>query len=159
MPVPASAMLTVDTTKTTSSTSTKSSAARKGPRIRTIPSVIQLAASQWKTMNGHQRSFYAALSAQIATQLEPSILPHKSAYSTFVQLASANCAAGQIQPASAMPYAPAPLLPAAQVVASFAGGLLTLTLVPSAPYAYPIAIKAARSILTANDIYKSTTFK
>ena len=46
-----------------------------------------------------------------------------------------------------------------QVVASFVGGHFTLTLVPGAPYPHPIAIKAARPILAADNIYKSTAFK
>lgn len=150
---------TVDTTKTTTSSSSKGNAAGKGPRVRAEQPVFSIAAAQWAAMNGDERNSYAALTGLMASGLEPATPSKKNAYTTFIALSAANIATGQPLLPTALPYAPAPPLPAMQVSASFVGGKLTLILTASAGYDYPIAVKAAKPILAANNIYKSTAFK
>ena len=150
---------TVDTTKTTTSTASKTVAANKGPRVRAVQPVLSMAAAQWAVMNGQQRNSYAELTKLVTTDLEPTVPTKKSAYTTFVAMSAANIATGQALQPSAPPYAPALPLPNIQVSAAYAEGRLTLTLFPDAPYPHAVAIKAARPILAANNIYKSTAFK
>lgn len=150
---------TVDTTKTTTSSSSKTKAARKAPRVRAEQPVFSIAAAQWNTMTGDQRNSYAALTGLMADNLEPSVPSKKNAYSTFVALSAANIATGQPLQTTAPPYAPAPMLPPMQAVASFVNGRLALRLTSSSPYPHPIAIKAAKPILAANNVYKSAAFK
>ncbi len=150
---------TVDTTKTTQSTSSKTAAARKGPRVLAQPSVVQLAAAQWATMTGDEKNSYAAATGQMADALEPTLPARQSAYATFVALSAANIAAGQPLQTTASPYTPAPPLPAMQVSVSVVNGVLTVILLPNSLYPHPVAIKAAKPILAAGNIYKSTAFK
>lgn len=63
-----------------------------------------------------------------------------------------------LQP-TAMPYGSAPALPAMQFIATYANNRLTLTLVPTVPYAHPIALKSAIPLLASVNVYKSTSFK
>lgn len=150
---------TVDTTKTTKSTSSKTAAARKGPRVLAQPSVVQLAAAQWATMTGDEKNTYAAATGQMADALEPTLPARQSAYATFVALSAANIAAGQPLQTTASPYTSAPPLPAMQLIATSVGGKFTLTLISNSGYAYPIAVKAAKPVLAASNVYKSTAFK
>jgi hypothetical protein len=113
-------------------------------------------------MGHHDRrpkNTYAAVTGHIADVLEPTMPARKSAYPTFVALSAANITAGQPLQNVASPYTPAPLLPAMQLIATSVGGKLTLTLTANSGYAYPIAIKAAKPVLAASNVYKSTAFK
>lgn len=155
----ASKTSTVDTTKTTTSTASKTGAAPKGPRVRAVQPVFDIAAAQWATMTGQQRNTYAELTGLMNADLAPATPTKKSAYSTFIALSAANIATGQPLQPTAPPFIPVPTLPNFLVSASYASGVLRLSLTPDAPYPCAIAIKAARPILAANDIYKSTAFK
>lgn len=110
-------------------------------------------------MTGDQRNSYAKLTGLMTSSLEPKLPPKRNAYSTFIDLSAANIATGQALLTTAPPYAPAPPLPNIQVHATSIGGVLTVTLVANAAYPYPVAIKAARPMYAANDVYKSTAFK
>ncbi len=156
MPVKSS---TVDTTKTTTSTASKVAPKRRAVRILAEPSVIQQASAHWSNMTGDQKNSYAAAAADMANALAPGIQPHATPYKTFVALSAANMAAGQPLQSTAMPYASAPALPALQLIATYINNRLTLTLVPAAPYAHPIGLKAAIPLLAGVNVYKSTSFK
>lgn len=150
---------TVDTTKTTTTTASKTVGTNKGPRVRTGPSVFQLAADQWAVMSGDERNSYAAASGQMTDAMEPNAPTRKSAYSTFVALSAANIAVSQPILTTALPYSPAQPLPAVQVKASYVNKQLTVLLVPSAPYPYPVALKMARPLLASDSVSKSAAFK
>lgn len=150
---------TVDTTKTTTSTASKAAPKQRAVRILAEPSVIHQASALWATMNGDQKNSYADAAADMASSLAPKIKPPANPYRTFVALSAANIAAGQPLQAVASQYSPAPPLPALQLVAAYANHRLTLTLVPTAPYAHPIALKAAIPLLAGVNVYQSTTFK
>lgn len=150
---------TVDTTRTTTSTSSKTAAARRGPRILTGPTVVEIAASHWACMSMEERDTYAALTAEMANSGEPKLPGKRAAYNTFVLLSAANIAAGKQLDTTALPYAPCPLLPDITVTASYANKTLTLTLTPSAAYPHPIAIKACLPLLASDFPTTATKFK
>lgn len=110
-------------------------------------------------MTGEQRNSYAALTGLMADNLAPNAPSKKNAYSTFVALSAANIATNQPLQTTAPSYAPTPMLPPMQAVASYVNGRLALRLTSKSPYPHPIAIKAAKPILAANNVYKSAAFK